>query len=105
MEKYTVVCDKFKLKFEVDDLSAIPKAINSLNRRLLMAEPYLLLSDFISEMGLPVEHYHPRYDEYGWNMVVTGLIEANVDFGMIDNKPILKLTFVTEPVGNFYEWY
>ena len=105
MGKVTVVCDKFKLKFEVDDIYNVYKAVNRINWRLMTTEPYVTMSDFMLEMNVNKNYYNPLMEEWGWRVEKTGLIEIDTELGIIDHQPVLKLRFITEPIGNFREWY
>lgn len=106
MGKVTVVVDKFKLKFEVDDIYSIYKAVNELNRRMITGvELYVTAWEFISEIALVEPQYIPLLEyEWGWN-VNHGLIEIDLSLGIIDNQPVLKLRFINEPTGNFMNIY
>lgn len=82
------------------DIDKIKKAINEINRRLLL-DSYISLNELYDELGLESTDLG---DKLGWR-IEQSLIE--VDFSTqkaTDDTPCLAIDFITPPIYDFCRW-
>ena len=90
-----VINDEFKIRFEVEDIDDIVKAMSYLNRQLICGIPlYVTVGDFIEEI---VGYSEPRLHDYGWDLN-TGLIDISIRKGTISKEPVFILDFINDPI-------
>lgn len=87
-------------RYFTSDVQSIEKAVNELNRRMLM-DMYISLSEFYDALGLD----HTKIsDELGWN-IDEGLIEITFSSQISDDgRPCLVVDYETAPRYDFYKF-
>lgn len=101
-EKGNYLCyEPLSGRYFKSDIDQVKKAINEVNRRLLL-DSYISLNDLYDELGL---EYTQIGDKLGWR-IEQSLID--IDFSTqtaSDGTPCLVLDFVTAPMYDYNRWY
>lgn len=93
----TMCYDHYSKRYFKSNMDNIKKAINEINRIMLL-ESYVSLNDFYSEIGLDCTEYG---DKMGWN-TNKKLVEPCFDTHLSkDGTPCLVVDFVNPPEYNF----
>lgn len=91
--------DSFGGRYFTSNLNTIEKAINELNKRMLL-EDYITLNDFYNELGL---HGTELGDNFGWGLGREGYLKLCNPSSMIseDGRPCIMVAFEVEPVSEY----
>lgn len=82
------------------DIEKIRRAINEVNRRLIL-ENYISLNDLYDELGL---EYTELGDDLGWRLD-SGLLEVDYSTQLAsDGSPCLVMDFVSRPMHDYSKW-
>ncbi len=93
----TLCYDYYSKRYFKSDIDKIKKAINEINRRMLL-ESYVSLNEFYYEIGLEGTKL---YDQMGWN-TDTKLVDLHFSSQLSDEgTPCLVIDFTVPPKYNF----
>lgn len=93
----TLCYDSISGRYFESDIERIKKAVNELNRRMLV-DMYISLSEFYDELGLD---HTSISDEIGWNLD-DGLLEINFSSQIADNgTPCIVMNYYLTPKYNY----
>ena len=93
----TLCYDSISGRYFESDIERIKKAVNELNRRMLV-DMYISLSEFYDELGLD---HTSISDEIGWNLD-DGLLEIDFSSQIADNgTPCIVMNYYLAPKYNY----
>lgn len=82
------------------DIEKIRKAVNEINRRLIL-DSYVSLNEFYDELGL---EYTELGDDLGWR-IESGLLEIDYYTQLAKNgEPCLAMDYVVRPIHDYNKW-
>lgn len=97
-DKGSTLCyDATAGRYFYSDIETIKKAINEMNRRMVLGEMYVSLNEFYMELGLPTTDIG---DEVGWS--VDTMIEPDFSTQITDDgRPCVVLSYLAAPCHEF----
>ena len=97
-DKGSTLCyDATAGRYFYSDIETIKKAINEMNRRMVLGEMYVSLNEFYMELGLPTTDIG---DEVGWS--VDTMIEPDFSTQITDDgRPCVVLSYMAAPCHEF----